>query len=315
MSSTSATGPKSADGTPQASSVDGKFQSVGSFRRQLSLTERLQDPQTAIVATEPPPPPPPTTNPAPNPHAKPRPAPNPSLFERQGSLRAPSASAAFRRQYSLRITDLPSTVNRQQAVGVMPGARVSAIPELDESLFGHHQQQHLVNGARSASLTQTPQRGQFSRAETWSDSGEPRQWDGSFQDSPSHGSLYSSPARSKADEWLEQTLKSTLSISSYSPPPVSPVGDLHGPAGPPPAAPPPPLPPLVEQPAAECDVFGLPTFNPSTAQIIMQQNGMQSFASPVPPTTAEVDPFEAKWKAFDHANTNPFNSESASVDI
>uniref|UniRef100_A0A914X945 PID domain-containing protein n=1 Tax=Plectus sambesii TaxID=2011161 RepID=A0A914X945_9BILA len=320
---TSATGTKSADGTPQASSVDGKFQSVGSFRRQLSLTERLQDPQTAILPTEPPAPAPAAI--AANLHAKPRPAPNPSLFERQGSLRAPSGSAPFRRQYSLRISDLPSTVHRQQAVGVMPGARVSAIPELDESLLNHHQQQyqqqqqqHFANGPLSVSATHTPQRGQFSRAETWSESSD---WPGSFQDSPSHPSLYNSPARSKADEWLEHTLKSSLSLGGQSPPPQSNSGaDFHAPvglaavSGPPPMQPPPPLPPLVEQPA-ECDVFGLPAFNP-LPQSTVQQNGFQPFESPAPqPPVADVDPFDAKWKAFDRANTNPFNSESTSVDI
>jgi hypothetical protein len=52
-----------------------------SFRRQLSITERKQDPQTAIINE-----PPPTTNPKAALEEslfKPRPAPNPSLFDRQ----------------------------------------------------------------------------------------------------------------------------------------------------------------------------------------------------------------------------------------
>uniref|UniRef100_A0A183CUA3 PID domain-containing protein n=1 Tax=Gongylonema pulchrum TaxID=637853 RepID=A0A183CUA3_9BILA len=74
-----------------------------SFRR-LSITERLQDPQTAIVQQ------PPVASACASSELhitpKPRPIGNPLLFERQGSLRvlAPSVNgaAAFRRQFSLR---------------------------------------------------------------------------------------------------------------------------------------------------------------------------------------------------------------------
>ncbi|KAL6742570.1 hypothetical protein Aduo_015711 [Ancylostoma duodenale] len=75
-------------------------QAYQSFRKQIPISERLQDPQSAIVNTAP-------LSAAQQPSssiAKPRPTPNPALFQRQGSLRAPESSSAaqFRRNYSLR---------------------------------------------------------------------------------------------------------------------------------------------------------------------------------------------------------------------
>ncbi|VDL64332.1 unnamed protein product [Nippostrongylus brasiliensis] len=75
-------------------------QAYQSFRKQISISERLQDPQSAIVNTAPL-----TSSHQPSSSiAKPRPSPNPALFQRQGSLRAPESSTAsqFRRNYSLR---------------------------------------------------------------------------------------------------------------------------------------------------------------------------------------------------------------------
>ncbi|ETN77944.1 phosphotyrosine interaction domain protein [Necator americanus] len=76
-------------------------QAYQSFRKQIPISERLQDPQSAIVNTAP-------LSTAHQPSssiAKPRPTPNPALFQRQGSLRAPESSSAaqFRRNYSLRV--------------------------------------------------------------------------------------------------------------------------------------------------------------------------------------------------------------------
>ena len=77
-----------------------------SFRRQLSITERKQDPQTAIVND-----PPPSTSARSTVNEsmiKPRPQANPALFDRQGSFRAPAVpQQAFKRFNSLR-TDLLS---------------------------------------------------------------------------------------------------------------------------------------------------------------------------------------------------------------
>ncbi|VDM61554.1 unnamed protein product [Angiostrongylus costaricensis] len=75
-------------------------QAYQSFRKQIPISERLQDPQLAIITNAPLSS---TYQPAPS-IAKPRPSPNPALFQRQGSLRAPDMSSAtqFRRKYSLR---------------------------------------------------------------------------------------------------------------------------------------------------------------------------------------------------------------------
>lgn len=71
-----------------------------SFRRQLSITERKQDPQTAIVND----PVPSSAKAVRNESTiKPRPVANPSLFDRQGSFKAPMVSQqTFKRFNSLR---------------------------------------------------------------------------------------------------------------------------------------------------------------------------------------------------------------------
>ena len=89
--------------TPNPGSFAQNNPAYASFRRQLSITERKQDPQTAIV-----------NDPVPSGSVsskaiinestvKPRPVANPSLFDRQGSFRAPTVSQqAFKRFNSLR---------------------------------------------------------------------------------------------------------------------------------------------------------------------------------------------------------------------
>jgi hypothetical protein len=73
-----------------------------SFRRQLSITERKQDPQTAIL-NEPVPTAAPSKAGTNESTVKPRPVANPSLFDRQGSFKAPTVSQqAFKRFNSLR---------------------------------------------------------------------------------------------------------------------------------------------------------------------------------------------------------------------
>lgn len=91
-------------------SSNATFTRTGSFR-VAPLTERLQDPQECKPA-EPPP-----VKPVVNPFAIERPHAAPHLLERQGSFRGFSQlnqSSPFKRQMSLRIGDLPSTVERQQ---------------------------------------------------------------------------------------------------------------------------------------------------------------------------------------------------------
>ncbi|XP_046649840.1 protein numb-like isoform X1 [Daphnia pulicaria] len=87
------------------------FTRSGSFRA-APLTERIQDPQEYRPA-EPPAP----AKAVVNPFAIERPHAAPHLLERQGSFRGLSQlnqSSPFKRQMSLRIGDLPSTVERQQ---------------------------------------------------------------------------------------------------------------------------------------------------------------------------------------------------------
>ncbi|CAB3363276.1 Hypothetical predicted protein [Cloeon dipterum] len=86
------------------------FTRSGSFR-QTSITERLQDPQEC-KPTEPPP-----VKQVHNPFAIERPHATPSMLERQGSFRgfnSLSNASPFKRQLSLRLSDLPSNLERQQ---------------------------------------------------------------------------------------------------------------------------------------------------------------------------------------------------------
>ncbi|KAI9551033.1 Protein numb [Daphnia sinensis] len=87
------------------------FTRSGSFRA-APLTERIQDPQEYRPADPPAP-----AKAVVNPFAIERPHAAPHLLERQGSFRGLSQlnqSSPFKRQMSLRIGDLPSTVERQQ---------------------------------------------------------------------------------------------------------------------------------------------------------------------------------------------------------
>lgn len=89
------------------------FTRMGSFR-QTSLTERITDPQSAIIA-EPVP-----VKKVDNPFAVQRPRATPNMLQRQGSFRGfenlQAESSPFKRSVSLRLNDLPSTLQRQNAV-------------------------------------------------------------------------------------------------------------------------------------------------------------------------------------------------------
>lgn len=89
------------------------FTRMGSFR-QTSLTERITDPQSAIIA-EPVP-----VKMVDNPYAVQRPRATPNMLQRQGSFRGfenlQAESSPFKRSVSLRLNDLPSTLQRQNAV-------------------------------------------------------------------------------------------------------------------------------------------------------------------------------------------------------
>lgn len=103
------------------------FTRTGSFRQQ-TMTERLVDPPSAVVA--------PQGKSNYNPFAIERPHATPSMLERQGSFRGFTqigAQSPFKRQMSLRINDLPSNAERQKAfldTNQHQRMAVSPIPEV-----------------------------------------------------------------------------------------------------------------------------------------------------------------------------------------
>uniref|UniRef100_F1KY66 Numb-related protein 1 n=1 Tax=Ascaris suum TaxID=6253 RepID=F1KY66_ASCSU len=249
--------------------------SYGSFRRQLSITERLQDPQIAILQE-----PPPTSNAVLNLHItpKPRPVSNPLLFERQGSLRAPesstAAAAAFRRQFSLRSYSAGSPL-RQHFTKSLSLSRNEPIIEGDEETnwpensvltqfgtlptssstsaclndYSVHRvpftapsslHNGVVESGGSISATQSPLRVVTSYVPTTS---APLSWSEGLSNRAASGAV---SARSRADEWLEETLRTSLSLGS----PLKTINaqfnsGVSSELGPPPEHPPPPLPPNV----------------------------------------------------------------------
>lgn len=252
------------------SSQEARFErsnlAYSSFRRQLSISDRLRDPQTAILQE-----PPPASQVASTLHItpKPRPAANPQLFERQGSLRAPQSSAeVFRRQFSLRSysSDFPGQLKNRFGNGTMrsnepilEGDEDSSWPEKSvnrtSTLLAQTDDFPHINGYRTSNAAQPatteelrifPLPTPYSRI--------PQMCEG-LSNSPSRSSNESTPAkqlnasypaRSRADEWLEQTLKTSLSISSSmkSSDALTKTSDSSASCvGPPPDQPPPPLPP------------------------------------------------------------------------
>lgn len=114
--------------TMQFDSKTSTFTRNGSFR-QSTITDRLQDPQIAKPAAPPP------VKPVHNPFAIERPRATPDLIQRQGSFRGFSTlsqASPFKRQLSLRISDLPSNIERQRtqssaASDVLPAASPPAV--------------------------------------------------------------------------------------------------------------------------------------------------------------------------------------------
>ncbi|VDK85177.1 unnamed protein product [Onchocerca ochengi] len=240
----------------------------GSFRR-LSITERLRDPQTAIVQ-----PPPATSNPssALQITSKPRPVGNPLLLIRQGSFCAPASSVintgSFHRQLSLRsYPDSPIKMQKQMfATDMGKGEPIFEDDEdkhwlnndmLNEGITFENAPYCPVkhNGFRqSLSYTAAPHPNacDFSGSQAYSLVNSPLQVQTNYLSNVNGPeSWLSSPistcpstAKSKADEWLEQTLRSSLSLNS----PSKNTNDLNRAShtivkdGPPPDQPPPPLP-------------------------------------------------------------------------
>ncbi|RXG73311.1 Protein numb [Armadillidium vulgare] len=91
------------------------FTRMGSFR-QMSVTERLSDPQECKPIAEPVP-----VKKVENPHAIARPHATPQLLQRQGSFRVfnhLNQSSPFKRQLSLRLSDLPSNIERTRSLSL-----------------------------------------------------------------------------------------------------------------------------------------------------------------------------------------------------
>jgi len=106
------------------------FSRTGSFR-QATLTERLCDPQSTILSAESVP-----LKAVENPHAVSRPHATDAMLQRQSSFRGFTKlndQSPFKRQLSLRLSDLPSTLQRQSdmnpANGISNGLSASPIPE------------------------------------------------------------------------------------------------------------------------------------------------------------------------------------------
>ncbi|XP_051154666.1 protein numb isoform X1 [Leptopilina boulardi] len=104
------------------------FTRSGSFR-QPSLTERLQDSRERAVDVPP-------VKPVYNPFAIERPHATPSMLERQGSFRGfnqLNQASPFKRQLSLRISDLPSNLERTRSHSLEP-TDLSRMPALSHLL-------------------------------------------------------------------------------------------------------------------------------------------------------------------------------------
>lgn len=115
------------------------FTRMGSFR-QTTLTERITDPQSAILSDPVP------VRQVDNPFAVQRPHATQNMLLRQGSFRGFSklqeTTSPFKRTLSLRINELPSTLQRQNAVEFSPtkgglnnnGVIPELSPETDDSI-------------------------------------------------------------------------------------------------------------------------------------------------------------------------------------
>ncbi|KAG1682320.1 Protein numb [Nymphon striatum] len=187
------------------------FTRTGSFR-QTTITERLQDPQECKPAPEPTP----ANKSVHNPYAVQRPHATPSMLERQGSFRSfnqLNQTSPFKRQLSLRLNELPSTLERQQQSLSVPEARlnqngsnklssVSPIPESSpmsetgDSISAMCQQ--VTQGLSLLSKNED---------QTTSNTGNP--WATSVTEPVVASSNVTNKESSRAQEWLASSYKTT----------------------------------------------------------------------------------------------------------
>ncbi|CAG0884056.1 unnamed protein product [Darwinula stevensoni] len=128
---------------------------MGSFRT-VSLTERIVDPQECKPA-EPPPP----KKDVVNPHAIARPHATPSMLLRQGSFRGFTALnqvSPFKRQLSLRLDELPSTLERAQQIANESQTQNKTSPTLPSPSFAPQQPNGNNGGMQLGESPQPPPR-------------------------------------------------------------------------------------------------------------------------------------------------------------
>ncbi|CAB07405.1 Numb-related protein 1 [Caenorhabditis elegans] len=310
-----------------------------SFRKHVSIEDRYLDPQSVII----------NEVPASN-HmdeirriSKPRPTGNPALFLRQGSLRAPpdmpSSSDQFKRNMSLRTVSNNPTERSPEKKSFGTQLYNEPIYEGDEDPLGlgitppvvtktsgslsnngldginlnwksipapvHQMQQHNANGDFVAAWPQNtiekPTVGPLDKLQ--------KQFEDIKLISISSGEN-TPTTRSKADEWLDDVLRVSMSMSPTSPssdPPSTSSYSVLPKSGPPPAHAPPPLP--VRQ--------AVSNGSPSIYQQQLQQAnstrnspaGINWNSSPNPmkisqPPAKPVDPFDVQWSRLAVNNTH-----------
>nr|CAG4643365.1 EOG090X09VR [Ilyocryptus agilis] len=300
------------------------FTRSGSFRA-APMTERIQDPQECKLA-EPPVP----VKTVVNPFAIERPHAAPHLLERQGSFRGLSQlnqSSPFKRQMSLRIGDLPSTVERQQnslsseapsyksnLISVTP---VTPIPEtspmVERSNAVSAMCQQLSQGLSLLSSTDDPFlvddrvnamnvsngvqliNNENSVALSGGQLSRGEQWLGNLTASVTSASQGPRRPPVVSAHTRSQSLGSPLDLTGGPFPAAQSQGQVHTQS---------------QQPAS------LPAIPPRSPFHTALQQHSSSAASPPPAVAsrpATADPFDAEWAALatrSPSNTNPFLQNS-----
>ncbi|KAK6640472.1 hypothetical protein RUM44_012166 [Polyplax serrata] len=235
------------------------FTRSGSFR-QTTLTDRLTDPQEikpgadtgVAVMIDIPGADPPPIKPVYNPYAIERPHATPSMLQRQGSFRGfsqlPGASP-FKRQLSLRISELPSTLERQRSLSlegndirlppttksqVSPIPEIATIPEKGNSDLVSAMCQQLSQGlsllssddfSENKTGSASPQTNSFQSkidsysfqtgpVSQWNTDNSNSSWDSSKESSTVN--LSNTKSLPKPDQWLGTIVANTSTTTSPS---------------------------------------------------------------------------------------------------
>ncbi|CAB3397483.1 unnamed protein product [Caenorhabditis bovis] len=291
-----------------------------SFRKHVPMEARYLDPQSVIVNEAPAC----SHNDTFKTMAKPRPTSNPALFARQGSLRAPdipTRSDQFRRNFSLRTNSTFDTSPSKKTFG--QSLHNEPIYEGDEDPLGLGISSSATN---SASTNPVEKNGLVGLDFGWNSKPAPlpeanssfvgnqianfAQWPDSNVSSPlddiqkqfeqfsmvaktGNSSMTNSVSRSKADEWLDDVLRVSMTMS-----PTSNVIGSSGVtpstsfSGPPPSHAPPPLP--VKQAVSN----GNPSLYQNTpVSVSPNPSGINWDVAPsLPPVPQKpTDPFDVHW--------------------